>query len=187
MIIRLVILSAALLLSLTAVRAQKRSIHLETVQHIEAEPAQVFAILQSLERFPEWSPFLVEDPEQKYHVTGVDGEVGSTFHWEGVAETSLGSQTLKAYQAGSYLRFECDIQEPFASQPVFEYQLRATEHGTEVTQSFDLSLGGFAYLMIQVFGVKKHMKATNELGLMRLKTLAEAETQPAITYHPATN
>ena len=187
MIIRFAVFCATLFLGLSALRAQKRSIHIETTQHIEAEPAQVFAILKSLERFPEWSPFLVEDLEQKHHVTGVDGEVGSTFHWEGVAETSLGSQTLSAYQTASHLRFECDIQKPFAGQPVFEYALRPTENGTELIQSFDLPMGGFAYVMTQIFGVKKKMTATNQLGLTRLKTLAELEAKQAITFHQPSN
>lgn len=154
-------------------QAQKRQILITTVQHIASPPEQVFDVLSDLNRFSEWSPFLVSDPEQKYHVTGESGKVGSTFHWEGVAEKSLGSQTLTAMTETSTLRMDCDIQQPFAGAPIFEYQLKETESGTEVTQTFTLQLSGFSYLMTKIFGVEKQMTTTNQLGMTRLKELLE--------------
>lgn len=154
-------------------QAQKRQILITTVQHIASPPAQVFDVLSDLNRFPEWSPFLVTDPEQKYHVTGESGEIGSTFHWEGVAEKSLGSQTISAMTKASSLRMDCEILKPFSGAPVFEYELKETESGTEVTQIFTLQLSGFSYLMTKIFGVKKQMTTTNQLGMTRLKELLE--------------
>lgn len=153
--------------------AQKRQILITTVQHIASSPEQVFDVLSDLDRFPEWSPFLVSDPEQKYHVTGESGEVGSTFHWEGVTEKSLGSQTLSAMTQASMLQMDCEIQQPFAGAPSFEYQLKETDSGTEVTQTFTLPLSGFSYFMVKLFGVKKQLTATNQLGMTRLKELLE--------------
>ncbi len=159
--------------------AQKKLIKVVTTQTIEVSKAEAFDLLRNFERFPEWSPFVVTDPEQKNHVTGEVGQVGSAFHWEGVAEKSQGKQTLAKVQDNEYLRMECDITKPFKDQPIFEYQINETENGVEVVQNFELRCNGFNYFMMKIFGVKKQIAETNELGLARLKTLLENEAKLA--------
>jgi len=173
---------ALLLIMAASVYAQKKAILIESRETIQAKPEVVYAILKSLETYPQWSPFLLSDPEQKHYITGVDGALQSTFHWEGVSEKSLGTQTLTACTEDRYLRFDCDIQKPFKGQPVFEYQLIPTEQGTEIIQKFELRLSGFAYFMTQLFGVKKEMIATNKLGLERLKALVEEQQSITLTH-----
>lgn len=155
------------------VQAQKKAIKITSKVTIDASQAETFNLLRSLERFPEWSPFVVTDPEQKNHVTGVNGELGSTFHWEGVAEKSEGFQTLVAMEGEDYLRMECQIAKPYKSQPVFEYQLSEKTEGIEVVQVFTLETSGFSGFMMGLFGVKKKMSAMNQLGMDRLKVLLE--------------
>jgi hypothetical protein len=156
--------------------AQQKVIRIITTQEIGASCEEAFTLLRNFERFPEWSPFIVTDPEQKNYVTGKVGQIGSAFHWEGVAETSKGKQTLTALKDNEYLRMECDITEPFKDQPTFEYQINETPNGIEVSQVFELECSGFSRLMMQLFGVEKQIAATNKLGLSRLKTLLETKT-----------
>lgn len=156
--------------------AQKKVLKVVSKKNIEAAQVEAYDLLRNFERFPEWSPFIVEDPEQKNYVTGEAGEVGSAFHWEGVAEKSKGLQTLAVADGSQYLRMECDIVKPFKGQPTFEYQITETENGVEIVQTFELKCSGFNRFMMKLFGVKKHIAKTNELGLTRLKTLLENET-----------
>ncbi|MEL6924276.1 MAG: SRPBCC family protein [Bacteroidota bacterium] len=153
----------------------KKKMAITTTQYIKASPAEVYAILIQLERFPEWSPFVVADPEQKNYVSGSNGELGSTFHWEGVADKSKGYQTLAKVNPNSYVRMECTIEKPYESQPLFEYHLREIDGGTEVTQAFEVRVSGFSNFMMKLFGVKKQMKAANALGMERLKALVEQD------------
>jgi len=172
----LVLFVISLSANLNLAKAQKKlkkSISIQSTQTIQATPQEVYNVLSELERYSEWSPFLVADPEQKNNVTGENGQVGSTFHWEGVAEKSQGSQTLTEIKNNEYLRMECTIEKPFKSNPVFEYRILETENGVEVVQDFSLQLSGFDNFMMKLFGVKKHMTTTNQLGLDRLKTLVE--------------
>ncbi len=155
--------------------AQNKSLQVVSTQQIEASQTEAFDLLRDLERFPEWSPFVVTDPEQKNHVTGEVGQIGSIFHWEGVAEKSKGAQTLTSVSGQEYLRMECDIVKPFKGQPVFEYRIKETETGVEVTQHFEFACSGFERFMMKLFGVKKDIAETNQLGLDRLKTLLEKE------------
>ena len=172
------VFTLSLLIFLSPLQAQNKSIQIETQSLISASPSQVYDVLKSLEQFPEWSPFLISDPDQKNYVEGRDGEIGSRFHWEGVAEKSQGYQTLAELKENEYIRFECVIEKPFKGNPVFEYQLAETEQGLLLTQNFELKLSGFDHFMIKLFGVKKKMKESNQIGLDRLKQYVEGELVP---------
>jgi uncharacterized protein YndB with AHSA1/START domain len=161
--------------------AQKKAISITTTEFISASKQEVFDAISHLERYPKWSPFLVTDPEQKHHVTGEDGKVGSTFHWEGVAEKSEGYQTMASVEGNEYIRMECTILKPFKGNPTFEYDLKEKNGGIEVVQAFNLKLSGFNHFMTKVFGVEKKMTTTNELGLKRLKEFVEKGTTVTIT------
>lgn len=156
---------------------QKKLLKIVTTQTVEVSKTDAFDLLRNFERFPEWSPFVVADPKQKNHVSGEIGQVGSVFHWEGVAEESQGTQTLAAVEGNTYLKMECNITKPFEDQPIFEYQINETENGVAIVQNFELKCSGFSYFMMNLFGVKKQIAETNELGLVRLKTLLEKEAQ----------
>ena len=173
---------AVLLMAITfTASAQNSSIEVISKENIGVSQTEAYEVLRNFERFPEWSPYLVTDPEQKNHVTGEVGEVGSSFHWEGVVEKSEGKQTLAVLKDNKYLRMECDITKPFKDQPTFEYQINETANGIEIIQTFELKCSGFSRFMMRLFGVEKQIAATNELGLTRLKSLLENETQLALS------
>lgn len=173
--------AALLIMTSLTLSAQKKVIRVVTTQQVTASHEEAFDLLRNFERFPEWSPFVVADPEQKHHVTGESGQIGSAFHWEGVAEKSEGKQTLVELREAEYLRMECDITKPFKDQPTFEYHIAETPNGIVITQTFELKCSGVSRFMMRLFGVEKQIAATNELGLARLKTLLENETQVAIS------
>lgn len=143
---------------------------------IEGDQETVFNKLRSLAQFTDWSPFLVNDPEQKNWVEGVDGQIGSSFHWQGTAEKSEGFQRLAALTEQNYLRMECEISKPYKSQPVFEYTLQEKEGQVQVVQTFTLKASGFNRFMMSLFGVKRKMKAINQMGMERLKNAIEKES-----------
>ncbi|MCI4669564.1 MAG: hypothetical protein MRZ79_15625 [Bacteroidia bacterium] len=155
---------------------QKKSIRISTTQSIKASKEEVFDLLVHLNRYPEWSPFLLTDPEQENYVTGVDGQVGATFHWKGVKEKSEGIQRLAAIEGEEFVKMECEIYSPFKGKPVFSYKIKEENGKLELVQDFSLELGRFSYFMTRLFGVEKQMKETNRLGLLRLKELLEKET-----------
>ncbi|MEM6264489.1 MAG: SRPBCC family protein [Bacteroidota bacterium] len=157
----------------------QKTIDITTTASIHATPEEAFELLTSLKRFPEWSPFIVSDPNQQNHVTGTDGQVGAVFHWEGVDEKSKGQQTLVAATGGTYVRMECEIEVPFEASPVFTYQIDQSPNGIVVTQHFSLPCSGFQRFMMKLFGVPKQVAETNALGMARFKELLEQESAVA--------
>jgi len=162
-----------------AATAQKNTLAVKTVQQINATKAEVMDALKHYEQFPNWSPFLVTDPEQKYVIGGTNGELGSTFAWEGVAEKSQGVQTLAVINGNDYIRMDCEVVKPFKTNSIFEYTLVEKDGGVEVTQNFSSKMTGFSYFMARLFGAKKQIAEINELGLERLKNYVESNEAQA--------
>ena len=164
----------------TATLAQNKFIKIESKVTIKTSQQTAYDLVRQLERFPEWSPFLVTDPQQKYYVEGENGSVGSIFHWEGVEEKSLGYQELTVLKDQNYIRLDCTVVKPFKGSAYFEYHFREIEGGVEITQNYVMPVSGFNKFMINLFGVKKEMRNTNELGLVRLKNLLEQNQNVAV-------
>lgn len=166
----------ALLATITFnVNAQKKSIEIETIKIIDAPKPEVYKALKSLELFPKWSPFLVTDPNQKYEITGIDGEIGSKYSWEGVDEKTEGYQSLTQMKPNDYIKMSCEMYKPFKGKPIFEYELVEEDGKTKVIQNFSLKISGFNKFMVKMFGIKKKMIATNDLGMVRFKDLMESK------------
>ncbi len=140
---------------------------------IQKDQQTVFDHLRSMAQFPRWSPWRVQDPEQKYTVSGVDGQVGATFAWQGVAEESVGHQTITELNGNTHLTIACVIEEPFPSTPMYRYTLRSVPGGTEVTQTFSTALERPVNAIAVLIGLEQEIRSTNQRGLERLERLVE--------------
>ena len=174
------VLGALLLATMLLVAFAPKSVSLRSTTLIDAPKSAVMAQLRYLGNFPKWSPFKEEDPAQRHWVTGTDGAVGATFHWEGVKEKSEGSQTIVALRGDDYLQLQCNITVPFEARPTFTYTLHEKNGVTEVVQEFhsEFSAPGNAFALI--FGVKGKMEATNRRGLALLQAVVEGKNAPAL-------
>lgn len=177
MIIIGISLSAIVLGVLVLAFIAPNHISIRSKAEIKAPKGQVYDQLRHLSQFPNWSPFRVADPNQKFEVTGTDGAVGSAFHWEGVVETSKGHQTITALDSNHRIFMECQITAPYASQPTFEYTLKSNAGGVEVAQQFELELAFPTNIIAMMIGLENKMAETNQFGLDRFKAYAENNLQ----------
>ncbi|MBC7868328.1 MAG: hypothetical protein H7X88_12405 [Gloeobacteraceae cyanobacterium ES-bin-316] len=163
------VLVAGVILSLVA----PKRIVVRNSTFVMASKQAVFDQLRFMKNFPGWSPFRVQDPEQKFSISGTDGQVGATFSWEGVKEKSKGSQKIVFIKGNDQVKLHCNITEPFQSDPTFNYLLTEKNGGVEVVQDFDLTLPAPANILGLLFGLKNKISATNKQGLSLLKQAAE--------------
>ncbi len=140
---------------------------------INAPENEVFDMVKYLENFPKWSPFLVQDPSQKYHVTGNDGTVGAQYHWEGNKGKDLGYQEIVKIEEGKFIGMRCDIQKPFKAKPTFDYSFEKVKGGVKVTQDFNVTSSATDAFFMWLFGAKKAMAKTNQQGMDLLKEVLE--------------
>ena len=140
---------------------------------INASKEEVFNMVRYLKNFPKWSPFLAEDPTQKYEVKGEDGMVGAQYHWDGNSGKDLGFQEIVKIDTFSFVGMQCDIQKPFVAKPTFDYYFTETANGIEVKQDFKVESELIPAFFMWLFGAKAEMEKTNQKGLDLLKKAIE--------------
>jgi hypothetical protein len=171
------LLIAGVILSLVA----PKRISVSNSTFINVSKQHVFDQLRYMKNFPKWSPFLVQDPEQKYTVSGKDGEVGATYSWEGVKEKSKGSQRVAKLKSTDEVVIECNITVPFQSNPTFSYSLVEKNGGVEVIQKFDTEMPAPSNIFCLLLGLKEKISSTNKQGLALLKQVSEGENTASLT------
>lgn len=163
------LLIAGVILSLVA----PKRISVTNKKFIRASKQEVFDQLRFMKNFPNWSPFLRQDPEQRYTVSGPDGEVGATYSWQGVGEKSEGSQRVARLSAPNEVVIACAITVPFRSNPTFRYELVSQDGGVEVVQHFDTEMPVPANIFGLLLGLENKISITNQHGLELLKQVSE--------------
>jgi hypothetical protein len=162
-------LGALLIAGVVLALVAPKRISIRNTIFIQAAAPQVYDHLRFMGNFPNWSPFKAQDPEQKFSISGPDGALGATFHWEGVKEKSKGAQTVVALQPNHSVKIQCDITEPFQSKPTFTYNLAEQNGGVTLVQDFEVEMPVPANVFGLLFGLKSKIGATNLQGLNLLK------------------
>jgi hypothetical protein len=141
---------------------------------IKGSKKEVFEMVQYLGNFPKWSPFLAQDPAQKYEVKGTDGTVGAQYHWNGNSGEDIGyQQIMKVDTTAGFIGMQCDIQKPFVAKPTFDYTFTETPEGIKVSQDFKVQSPLVDSFFMWLFDAKKGMEDTNQQGLDLLKKAVE--------------
>ncbi len=140
---------------------------------VKGSKTEVYDMVRYLKNFPKWSPFLAEDPTQKYEVKGTDGTVGAQYHWDGNGGKDLGYQEIVKIDSLNFIGMQCDIQKPFVAKPTFDYTFTETPNGITVTQDFKVESSLIDAFFMWLFGAKAGMEKTNQKGLDLLKKAVE--------------
>lgn len=140
---------------------------------INGTKEEVFDMIQYLNNYPKWSPFLAQDPSQKYSVKGTDGTVGAQFHWDGNKGKDLGYQEIISVEPYHFIGMKCVIQKPFKAQPTFNYTFKEVGNAVNVTQAFQLESGLADAFFMWLFSAKSDMDKTNQQGMDLLKKAIE--------------
>ncbi len=165
------LLISGVILSLVA----PKRILIQNKQFIKASPKEVFDQIRFMNNFPNWSPFREEDPDQKFTISEIDGEVGATFSWTGVKEKSKGLQRITSLEENKRVLIKCEITEPFQSNPSFEYQIYEKNGGVELIQTFDTEMPVPTNIFGLLLGLKDKISTVNKRGLQLLKINLEKE------------
>ena len=154
------------------------SSHVERSITIERPPAEVFAMLDSYQRYNEWSPWFELDPEARYTYAGTQSGVGAKMAWASQRpEVGSGSQTIIESVPDQKVITELDFGEQGKAVAVF--RIAPEGRGSKVVWAFDSTpsdklltrwVGSwFGLLMDKLIG------RDFEKGLAKLKTVLESE------------
>lgn len=155
-------------------KAQKtQKLQITKTVTINGSKEEVMEMVQYLQNFPKWSPFLAQDPSQKVRIEGVDGIVGAQYHWIGNGGEDIGYQEIVKIDTNGHIAMKCYIEKPFTAQPTFEYTIKENSSGVMVTQDFKLESSLSDAFFMWAFGAVKDMESTNQQGLDLLKKAVE--------------
>lgn len=151
------------------------SVRVERSVLIDRPPSVVFALLNSYQRFNEWSPWYGLDPNAQYTYSGAASGVGAKMAWIGNDAVGSGSQTITASEPFTRVAADLDFGEMGVAK--VDFKLVPEGPGTRVTWGFASDAGWnivgrwFNLLMDKFIG------ADYEKGLSKLKTVAESVPQ----------
>lgn len=148
------------------------SVRFERSILIDRAPSLVFPILNSWQRFNEWSPWAAIDPNATYEYSGPTSGVGAKMRWSGNEAVGQGGQEILLSQPDTALDVQLDFGD--MGQPLTTWRLSPEGEGTRAIWSFEAKFG--ADPVQRWFGLltERFVGPDYERGLSQLKTLVES-------------
>ena len=147
--------------------------HLERSISIQRPPAEVFATLNSFQRFNQWSPWFELDPSAKYTYAGPASGVGAKMAWVGNSSVGSGSQEILESVPDSKIVNALDFG---GSQAKAAFLLKPESGGTHLTWTLDSEHGyNPVNRLFGAFLLERFVGKDYEKGLAKLKSVLETE------------
>lgn len=148
------------------------SAHVERSTLVDAPQETIFTLVNSFDRFHQWSPWHAIDPDARYNRVGPAAGVGAAIAWVS-DHPSLGSggECITASTPHSTVISTLDFGG--AGSATSTFTLEAVSNGTRVTWSLDTDFGRNIVARYFGLGFDRMLGPTLELGLDSLEEVAE--------------
>lgn len=143
---------------------------------IAAPAAAVFAQVNDLRKWDDWSPWAKVDPAAKVTFSGPQSGPGATFHWSGNDKVGAGTMTITESKPNQRVATRTDFAKPFAgtSQSDFVFSQMGDQTNVIWTMSGTHNLIGKAICM--VMSMETMLGPDFERGLAQLKAVVERKS-----------
>ncbi|SMC28605.1 Polyketide cyclase / dehydrase and lipid transport [Andreprevotia lacus DSM 23236] len=145
--------------------------------HINAEPAQVHALINDFRRWTLWSPWEKKDPAMRRSYGDITAGVGAHYGWAGNKNIGEGSMTIQA-STPERIVIQLDFLKPFEAHNIAEFTLTAAGGGTDIEWAMSGPSPLMARVMQLFFSMEKMVGPDFEAGLVNLKAQAERAAGP---------
>src|SRR5262249_2075931 len=149
--------------------------HVERSLSMGASQGAVFAVLNDLRRFPEWSPWQKLDPHAKVAYSEPATGVGAFYSWVGNKEVGEGRTTITESTPPGSITEKLEFIKPFTSTCAVHLAIAAEGEGSRVTWAIDGNNNYVSKVMCMFVSMDSMMGKDFEAGLANLKRVAEAE------------
>jgi hypothetical protein len=153
---------------------QPSELHVERSALIAAPPAVVFAQVNDLRKWQEFSPWAKRDPAAKTVFEGPAAGTGASFTWDGNAEVGAGRMTIVESRPNELVRFRLDFLKPFEGTNDVAFTLTPQDAQTRVVWSMDGENDFVGKAIGLVVNMDAMIGGDFEQGLADLKRLSEA-------------
>ena len=140
---------------------------------ISAPPAEVFAQLNDLHKFQDWSPWAKLDPDMKQTYEGAASGTGAAYAWEGNKKVGQGRMSITDSKENELVSMKLEFIKPFASVATTEFALKPEADQTALTWSMSGENNFIAKAFCLFMNMDKMVGGDFERGLAQLKALVE--------------
>ncbi|MGE5753580.1 MAG: SRPBCC family protein [Deltaproteobacteria bacterium] len=149
------------------------SFRVERSTSINAPPEKIFALINDLHRWGDWSPFEKKDPAMKRTLSGAPNGKGAMYEWDGNKKIGKGRMEITDASPPSRVTIKLDFVKPFEAHNVVDFTLEPRGDATNVTWTIQ-GPSPFISKVIGIFcNMDKMIGKDFETGLASLKTEAE--------------
>jgi hypothetical protein len=146
----------------------------ERSRTIDAAPEAVYARIANFREWQAWSPWEDLDPNMAKTYGGTDGEVGSTYSWQGNRKAGQGTMTLAKLTPPTAVSIDLQFLKPFKSRSTTAFDVAPEGEGTRVTWTMTGDHTVLSRIMGIFVSMDKMIGKDFDKGLDRLKAVSEA-------------
>lgn len=146
--------------------------HVERAIDIKAPPGKIFPLINDFRQWNDWTPYNKDPAMKKTYSENTSGK-GATYAWEGNKEVGKGEISITESEPSSRIAFDLHMITPFEGRNHVVFALNPTGETTTVTWILEDTQSYFVKLMGIFFNMDKMIGKDFEVGLAKLKTLAE--------------
>jgi Polyketide cyclase / dehydrase and lipid transport len=140
---------------------------------IMAPAAEIFARVNDLRRWEDWSPWAKLDPNAKVSFEGPPAGPGAMFHWSGNDKVGAGTMTITASKPNERVATRTDFMKPFEGTNDSEFVFSGRADQTDVIWTMTGRHNFIGKAMCLVMSMEKMLGPDFERGLMQLKMASE--------------
>ena len=145
-------------------------IPISRTQVIASPIEKVFEVLRDIHSCPDWSPWLIADPDFKLDVQN------DYYSWEG-AISGCGRMDLVRDEANESITYDLSFVKPWKSQARIHISLAVKGDTTEVTWTLEHSLSFFLFWKKK--SIQAYLEVDYDRGFLMLKNLIETGSVPS--------
>ena len=131
---------------------------------------KVFEVLRDIHSCPDWSPWLIADPDFKLDVQN------DYYSWEGAISGS-GRMDLVRDEANESITYDLSFVKPWKSQARIHISLAVKGDATEVTWTLEHSLSFFLFWKKK--SIQAYLEVDYDRGFLMFKNLIETGSVPS--------
>jgi uncharacterized protein YndB with AHSA1/START domain len=155
-----------------------KTLTVERSATIDARPERVYALIEDLRQWEQWSPWEELDPTMQHTYTGAERGVGAVHGWKGNKKAGEGRMEITRADAPRHVDLALTFVKPFKSENTTSFDLTPAgddANRTNVTWSMRSPQNWMMRIMGVFMNMDKRIGDDFEKGLAKLATLARSE------------
>jgi hypothetical protein len=172
----LVVLGVIIVVFLGIVATRPAEYRITRSAVIPAPAADVFAQVDDLHKFNDWSPWAKLDPNVKNTFEGPPAGTGTVTRWSGNKKVGEGIMTITESRPNELIRMKLEFIRPFASTADVDFAFKPEGNGTAVTWTMSGKNNFMAKAFCLFMNMDTMVGGDFERGLANLKERLNAKS-----------